>query len=197
MLPDFLNAKKLVRNRLLDYFDRRVAEHSNGLIANIPKRPLHEGAGFITQYLDGHQQDTTMRPIRSSFELKIEEVVDNPALIFQKINSMAFDVALQETTMVTESISEITEKIGNVVRTTGQVTPDDIFTIFERIEIDFNSDGTARMPTIYAGDKMLAGLSSAFDMIKSDPKLEQRFTDIMNKKKAEWNAREVNRELVG
>ena len=53
------------------------------------------------------------------------------------------------------------------------------------------------MPTIYAGDKMLAGLSSAFDMIKSDPKLEQRFTDIMNKKKAEWNAREVNRELVG
>lgn len=197
MLPDFLKAKELVRDKLLDFFDKRVSEHSNGLIPNIPRRPLHEGAGFITKYLDGVQQDTTMRPIKSSFELKIEEIVENPALIFERINAMAIDVAVQQATMVTDSISEVTEKIGNVVRSAGEVTPNEIFEIFEKIEIDFNSDGTARMPTIYGGDKMLAGLSKAFDLIKSDPKLEQRFTDIMNKKKDEWNARENNRELVG
>lgn len=197
MFPDFPKAKKLIDEQIFDFFEKQIEYHSQGLIANIPKRIIQEGDGFYTEYSKDLSHQSEMRPIHTSFEYSTKEVLENPNIIFDKLDRMAKDAAYQQTVMIFDSISEVTEKVGNVVKSKGKMTAEDIFNVFEKIVIDFNKDGTARMPTIHAGEQMTQDAIAAFKEIDETPELRERFNKIMEKQKSDWHDRENNRELVG
>lgn len=196
MFPNFPKTKQNLHNALMEFFQNQVFVHSGGLIKDIPKRIIHEGNGFIMEYEDGMIDDTKLTLMRSSFEYNARELIKNPGDIFSKLNEMAKSHAMQELKLVVDKISEVSEKIGNVTKYKKEITPEDLFDAFEKITIDFNADGSARMPQIWGGEAIMRALPKVFEQIDKDPVLTKKFTDIMDRQKQKWHDREVNRKLV-
>lgn len=109
---------------------------------------------------------------------------------------MAKDIAAQQSHMAIETITEVTEKAGQVVKTHKETIPEDIFNMFEKIKMDFNDDGSPRDYSIYAGHDMYLSMIKTIEQIEKDPALKARLDQIMKTQKQNWVDRENNRKLV-
>jgi hypothetical protein len=197
MFPDFPKAKKAIHKHLMDFFHQRIHFHSGSLVKEIPKRVIQEGSGQVMKYADGTIHESALSSIRAeSGPVHPEKIIENPDEVYRIFDEMAKEVAIQQSKLIIEGISDVTEKIGNTIKTKGAITPESILEMFEKITIDFNPDGTPKMPTIYAGDLMMKELPKVFQSISSDPLLEKRFQDIMDNQKLRWYDRAANRKLV-
>jgi hypothetical protein len=197
MLPDFPKSKKLIGRQINEFSKAAMKFHSGAFFRDVPHRIMHEGNSFVSEYSESLSHTTDIKKIESSFQWDIEEVLKNKALLFEKLSELARHMADQQTRLAIETISDVTEKVGNVVRSTGDVTPEDIFGMYEKVQIDFNADGTPRMPSIIAGDAMLIKIRKALEIISNDAEYKKKFDAIIETQKAQWNDRENNRKLVG
>lgn len=197
MLPDFLEAKKLVRLEIDKMLEKLIQHHSGRIALDIPHKPIHEGDGFITQYNEEFRHESDLKPIGSSFDINIDEIVNNPGLVFEKFDEVAMDAADQQARLIFDTLSDVTEKAGNVIRKSGKLTPDDFFEMIDKIQIDFNSDGTARMPSFYTNHELFMNMSDIFREIENSEELKKKLDVKMSMKKSEWRDRENNRKLVG
>ena len=109
---------------------------------------------------------------------------------------MAQDFADQQAKMSIKTISEVTELVGNTHRSKGTVTPADILSMYEKVEITFRSTGEPNMPSIIAGGQMADQINAALIEIQGNEEYKQKFNQIMENKKKEWYDRENNRKLV-
>jgi hypothetical protein len=97
-----------------------------------------------------------------------------------------------------EMMHQTTEKTGNVVDAGGKpFSPELMLEALEKIEIDFNSDGSPRMPTMALGEAQRAKLLESANDSESMAIFEMRRDKIIDRKREEWRAREANRILVG
>lgn len=197
MLPDFQKAKQLMMDKLIKFFEQRVAQYSRGLLPMTPTKLIHEGDGFRMEYSPEFSHESSYKAIHSRLDFKADELIKNPNLVYQYMDSMAADHAIQQTIFVFDSVSEVTEKAGNVIKAKGAVSAEDILELMEKITIDFDTDGNPNMPSIHAGEKIIGELKSVLQEIESSPKLRERLTNIMTRQKSDWNDRENNRKLVG
>ena len=69
--------------------------------------------------------------------------------------------------------------------------------MMETIWINFNADGTARMPTMVISPSNQESVKAMIQQMENSPELKKRFDYIMTEKREEWNAREADRILVG
>lgn len=92
---------------------------------------------------------------------------------------------------------EVTEKTGNVVDGRGQpLSYEKILEVFETMQIDFDSDGNPKMPTMVINPT----LEPRVKQLMNDPaakEFEKNLGAIIDKKRLEWREREANRTLVG
>lgn len=91
-----------------------------------------------------------------------------------------------------KNITEITDATGNTINAMGKpLTYDMILDLFEKIEIGFDDTGKPLFPTLVMPPQMIEGLKK----IKPTPKQIQREKQIIEEKRAIFNAKKHTRRL--
>lgn len=89
-------------------------------------------------------------------------------------------------------LSEVTDAVGNTVDTQGQPFSFDLFNdALEKIHVEFDDQGNPLLPTIMANPNTYETIKD----ITPTPEQTQRFRQIINAKKEEYNAKKRTRRL--
>lgn len=197
MLPDLPRSKSLINAFITEIVKESLRQHCGPYFSEIPEKPIHEGDAFATKYSESFTQESNLQEIVGSSDFNKDEILSNKTIIIKKLVEIGQQMGDQQMKMLFETISDVTEKVGNVVESKKDITPDDIFNIYNKITIDFNPDGTARLPTIITGTEMFPKMQKVLETIFADANYKKKFEEIIEAQKKRWYDRENNRKLVG
>lgn len=197
MLPDFSLAKKEIKKRIDQYLEERVRYHSGEVFGNIQHRPIHEGEGLYTEYEDGTTHETEMRQIHSTMDFSKNELMNDPSLRFKKLDEMAKEIAFEQSKLIVDGISEITEKVGNVIKGKGKFSAEDYLSVMRKITIDFNKDGSPRLPSMVVSPEQQKEIEKVIQEVEKSETLNAEYKKIIEQQRSNWHDRESNRKLVG
>ena len=196
MLPDFPKTKKLINKDFEAFLKDKVKEYAQLPLSDERNKIVHEGDGITINYDNERSHDTSFKNLGGSYTVNIDEIMDNPKKIYDKLDELARTIAEKQGKMFIETISEVTEKFGQTTTRKGDPTAEDLLSIYEKVQITFNSDGTPNLPTIYCGIHMIEKMKIASRELFETDEFNKRFQQIINTKKQDWVDRENNRKLV-
>ena len=91
-----------------------------------------------------------------------------------------------------KSLSEITDATGRTVNAKGQpLTADMILDLMEKVEFGFDDDGNPQYPTLFLPPTAIERLKA----LKPTPEQDQRWKQIIEEKRAKFNASKRTRRL--
>jgi hypothetical protein len=198
MLPDFPKLKeRLLR---LAWFEHRGRIQADELIGAIRAVPYHEGRGFATGDVDGYVEHTEPEVRAFSYEIERDAIIDRGVDALRESLAKATALQLQAMhEMLLRKAGEATERVGNKVDAGGQPFSAELyFQMLETVQIDFDEVGR---PDI-SGRRMVMHPDQAervralMEQWEKDESFQQRYRDIMLKKREDWRDRESNRKLV-
>lgn len=198
MLPDFPKIKaRLLR---LAWFEHRGRIQADELIGAIRAVPYHEGRGFATGDVDGYVEHTEPEVRAFPYKMERSAIIDRGLDAFRESLAQATALQIQAMhEMLLRKAAEATERVGNKVDAGGQPFSAELyFRMLETVQIDFDELGR---PDI-SGTRMVVhpeqaeGVRTLMEQWENDESFQQRYRDIMLKKREEWCDRESNRKLV-
>lgn len=196
MLPDFPDLKKKCCEALTRLM--RDLARGDGLLAQIPVGRDFEGNKMSSGDVQGSIRDSGYTEISSETSISADELVEKGfGAYIERVQKVAEDMQRQQTQMIFKRLEETTEEVGNVVDGKGRPLDSSIYLdAIEKVWIDFNDDGTPRMPTLVVHPTLGEKLKTLFPQWEADPAFQKRRADIVARKKKEWDDRESNRRLV-
>jgi len=196
MLPDFPKIKE----KLLDLFlfGIKYIQHQNApIVALTPKHIIHEGNKSILVREETEIVNIPIKKFSSELKFDIKELESLPLKsVFERFQKMALDFATDQEKYLIETLSKELEKVGNVINNKGKPLDPELFLkLIEKIQLDFNPDGTPRFPYIFAGEKLINKLKEILELFSKEP-YKSKYEALLEKKKLEYRDRESNRKLV-
>jgi hypothetical protein len=170
-----------------------------GIVADVSRSIIHEGRRTAIVRNSGAVEETPLFQASAGFEIRPDEVPTiSLQLLRDRMDQAARDMAKQRSEGFFKTIEDAVENIGNTVNGKGQAfTPELVFEMLEKMWIDFDAQGQPRLPTVTINPAQEPQVRRAFESIQTDPNLARRFTELIDKKREEWRAREASRKLVG
>ena len=196
MLPDFPHLKKKL-SKFLDARMKSVHNHATPF-SRASAVCIQEGNCMKMIRADGSEETIEMKHHHTEVRIS-EEELESLSIedIQRKFDEAAREMADQMTKTCFDSINKAISDVGNAVRYTGMPTIEDVFRMYETIDIDFDDFGRPELPTLMCGKNMMEHLQALNSRIGSDPETNKRFANLMIRKKEEWRDREASRRLVG
>ena len=198
MLPDFLKVKEKLGEKINYQLKQALLLHL-GPLADVPTINFVEGNKAIMIREDGSVAE--MNPQ----EMKVEQVINsseleemNHEMILEKINTMAEEMAEKQKILSLEVIRKTAEEVGNVV--SGDAEPisiDLLFQMLEKVSQDFDEAGNPDELTFVANPEVYASIVKVISQAASDPAIDRRYNEIIERKREASRVRENNRKLVG
>ena len=197
MLPDYIDTKNRLQEALVRWLRLRVRYYL-GPLGDIPRYSIFEGKKTSIIRPNNQEDITEMHRLENEFSIKFDEV-PNITLeeILKRLDTVAQKMADEMARQVYTTISDAADRVGNVIRNTGKITPEAFLEMFETIDVVFNEDGEAEMPDIHIHPSMKETLKDAIKKLHEEKKYQQKFEEIMLAKKDKWRVREADRKLVG
>lgn len=195
MLPEFARVREILIKQQHAFLTAAARMYS-GPFQEAAYSIMHEGDGLVSHYDDNTVHASPVKKLASSFKINLEEIKNNPMLVYQYLLTIGRDFADQQVKMSVDTIREVTEMVGNIHQAKGVVSPDDILAMFDRVEITFGPTGEPYMPSIVAGGPMADQINAALLAIQANPEQTQKFQEIIDRKRRQWYDRENNRKLV-
>jgi hypothetical protein len=198
LLPEFPALKERFHQAVTRYLRDRARAHGV-IVPDVPRSRIFEGRGHAIVRPSGETEVTQMFEAAAEMRIPIEDI-PNLALdaLLAKLDDIAESLASQQEKHLLQTIDAGLEKSGQTIDGKGKpFSPELVFLALEKIELDFNADGTARMPTVFVHPDQIPAVRAASATFDADPALKKRFDDIIAKKREEWRAREADRRLVG
>jgi hypothetical protein len=162
----------------------RDAAHSSQLLSEI--RRISYDHGTINTLVDvkGVSTSSSMEAMTAAFALPNEIIERGDVLEFQRVlDKGVLELRKQASEMFFKKLGEAAESVGNVLDTGGQpLTGRFLCDLFERIEIEFDQQGRARMPTIVCPPDKREQVRELLE----DPAVQIRLDVILREK---WLAR--------
>lgn len=198
MLPDLPNLKSEIQ-KILDLYLAKQINIRLGFIGESPKQIIHEGNRTRVIREDGSVEETELQMASAEITLNIDDIpFFTPEKRLSMINETADKMAKNMSTMLLESLQGTLEKAGRVIDQKGKpLDADAIFSLFEFTQIDFDRAGMHVPFSLVLSPELFEKAAQTLERIKSDPKLRERYEEIMLKKRMEWLDREAARKLVG
>lgn len=193
MIPNFPKAKKTIDNQVNDFCRERTKYYSGSILRN--KKLVHEGNVIAAHYRDNVTYESQLKVIQSTFQISTEELLSDKGDVLLKLDEMMKDMATQQVISMYAQISEICDATGQTNQTPG-ATPESVFQMLEKIEMDCDENGELIIPQIHGGTETIERFKAVMSEIDSTPHLAMRFTAIMEQKKKDYFDRENNRKLV-
>jgi hypothetical protein len=198
MLPDYPRLKADLSVRLVQFLRARHDFHL-GPLSHINRIRFHEGDAYSLRRSSGEEEPGEFKEAAALITIKDEEV---PAMtlesLLRKLDDAAQDMARQMAEGVYGSISAAMERVGNVVDAGGQrLTAQTILEALSKIQIDFNRDGSPRMPEMHIHPSLSEAVRLAGEELEKNGALKRQLRQLLVEKREEWRAREASRRLVG
>lgn len=198
MLPDLPRMKKDIAELFQIIFKNRLNTYL-GVVGEVPRYIIKEGANPVTLRPDDSRDETKLQAASAETNFSIEEI---PRLSVEqritKLDDAAREMASQISSHAFATINEAVDKVGNVVDAKGKpFSPEAIFEVLEKIQLDFDEDGKHKEITVVIPPALSDRARETLVQLHSDPKLSLRYQELIEKKREEWRAREAARKLVG
>jgi hypothetical protein len=198
MLPDFPKLKeRLLR---LAWFEHRGRVQADDLIGAIRATPYFEGREFATGDVDGHVEHTDAEVVAFPYEIQRSAIIERGLDALRE--SLARATALQIQAMhemLLHKAGQATARVGNQVDADGKpFSAERYFKMLETVHIDFDELGRPDIsgtPMVMHPDQA-EPVRALMEQWQQDESFQQRYREIMLKKRDEWRDRESNRKLV-
>ncbi len=197
MLPYFPKEKQLIEKFWNDYLARKCKEFL-GVFSTIPSFAIHEGDRWKIVRSDGVESEQPYQEMSSLLTIELSEVPElTTEKIKAKLDAVAEDMARQMSQSIFRELKQVTEQTGNAVDARGKPLTKELFLeLFEKVESDFTPDGQLIPPSIVMPPDAWKANESKFREWENDKEFIRRHTEIINKKREAWYAREASRKLV-
>ena len=94
-------------------------------------------------------------------------------------------------------VREEVESVGNVVNLRGgELTPEAILQVLEKLVVDFDERGYPVWPTIVTAPEKHEATEAAWRELEENPRYRSQFKELIQRKFEEYRVRESNRRLV-
>ena len=197
MLPDYTKLKEEILDVLHAFFIQRVNVYCQGT-KEIPRYHVFEGKGSTAIIRpNGEKDPTNMKEGSAGFEIEMKDV---PFLtindLANKIDAAAKNMASQITQNLYQTISEVTEKTGNVVK--GKpMSAEAILEVYDKMFILFDDNGNPELPIAHIHPNLKEKTIEAFKKIDNDPETKKKYEEIILRKREQYLAEQASRKLVG
>lgn len=167
-------------------------------MGELSRHRVFEGHHSAIVRPSGEEDETEFREFSAESEIPSKTVLyANLDEILECFIPVAEAMANDHEKMFFETMHQVTEKTGNVVDGGGKpLSHESILKVLETIQIDFDSDGNPRMPTMMISPAMEPRLKELINDPASK-EFEKKQKEIIDRKRLEWRDREANRTLVG
>lgn len=196
MLPDFPVLKAELQKMLFAKLRHRV-NTGDPVLSQVRRFTQHEGRQMrYEQYGGGTVQDEAEQ-ICVGFEIPLAEV---PFLIGERLDAKLEEIAQEliskSAKFFFQKVGESCQKVGTAMDAGGKpVSPEMLLEMISTVQTEFGPDGKPTNIFVVHPD-MLPALKKVAEEIENDPELKQRQTEITERQREAWSARESNRKLV-
>jgi hypothetical protein len=148
---------------------------------------------------DGTQEVNPLQKLEAGMEISLKDYEKlTPADMFKRLQEQMQDFQLKKSKALFDKLRKTTEEVGHVSNLHGQpLTGEFLIESYKKLHIDFEGDGTPRMPTIVCGSEAKQVFERAIKEIQDNPELARKFAAVIDEKRREWRDRESSRKLVG
>ena len=196
MLPDFPGLKAEVLKISLAKLRHRV-DTGDPVLSQVRRFRQHEGSLMQYEQYGGTKVQEGFEKIGTEFTVPLSDV---PTLVGEKLDAkleeMAQELISRSAKAFFRKAGEISEKAGTSIDAKGKpVSPKMLLDMMSAVQMEFEPDGTPAQSFVIHPD-MFPALKKVSDQIENDPELKRRNTEILERQREAWAARESNRKLV-
>jgi len=168
------------------------------MLGQIASHIVYEGATTDIIRDDGSAEETPMQQHSANIVIKVVPISEfTLEAVDHYLDEIAEQFAKSMSQAMHETISDAADKSGNVVDGQGQpISFDLLLEAFEKIQIDFNDDGTWSAPSIVVSPQQFERIM-ALDKSPEAADYKRKLDNLIEVKRAEYNRREANRVLAG
>ncbi len=178
----------------MEQFNNTI-QRNLGFMADSPRYIVHEGEthGFLRP--SGKDDSSALKQFSAGDSLDILKLNSGDTTeVLKFINTIALSYADQMKAQMFDTISDVCDENGNTVNANNLSLEEMILEMYNKIQIDFNHDGSPKMPQIILGEGYFDKIKELFD--NSGQELNKKIDIIISNKKQDWLERENNRKLV-
>jgi hypothetical protein len=196
MLPDFPKIKLKFQEELTRYLRNLIRQEP--LLSQIRQVRMFEGNKLSTRDETGEIDKSPFQDFSAELQIDRKDIIAKGILAYlEKLTNVAEQIQKQQAKMVFENIEKVTKRIGNVVDGRGRPFDFEMFYEgIEKVQIEFDDTGKPHLPTFFVDPKLGAKIKEMMPQWQQNKDYERQMTDLLNRKKVEWNDRESNRKLV-
>lgn len=198
MLPDLRKVKRELHKVHLKMISA-LAQKQLGAFSDIPMHIIHEGDGMATLRADGTAEESGMSTVSAESSLDVGKVATlTSAERYDVLADLARRMVEGMSRQLYGDLDRTLEAAGQVVNGKGKgVTPELLLELLEKIEMDFDDAGQMKNMRLVMPPESRQDFARAQGQLDTDPILQQRYNDIMQRKREAYHAREAARKLVG
>ena len=195
MLPDFPAQKRHFASIIGDTIRGRLQK--DPLISMIHIHHMHEGSAVHVQS-PSFEDNVEMEQVGFEGEVAHEDLIrEGPSIYIRQALAAAEKFIEAHHQMLFEKVNQVTEQTGNVTDARGKsFSPEMLLEALERIELDFDDAGNAKMPTMVMHPKLLESIRDKIPEWEQDPKYLERRSEIIERKRKDWIDRQNRRVLA-
>lgn len=196
MLPDYPNIKRNLINKFNEAIRNEIQK--DPLFSKIKIHYVNEGNVMISSSMDGYSEKKEYEEMSTRFEIKTEEIISKgPNAYFSRIKTIAKEMIKKQHQSLFKKMHEVTQRTGNVVDAKSKpLSPQLINEALEKVTIDFDEYGNPIFPSLVMHPDQFEKIKDQLPIWESDPEVQKRYKEIIEKKRREWFDRESNRKLV-
>lgn len=191
MLPEFPKA----RRKMLDLWNTAFFRGMNGneaFLADIPVRVQKEGG---TAFIGGGDMDYKLHSVSFSFPtrdaegMSVEEFFGSPL-------KLGAEMAGQQARTLFDAMRKPSPHGMPFEWKPGELKFEQMFEVWEKMDLDFGSDGKPRWPTMFIPPDAHTEIKASLLKWHEDPECRKKWDDLIERKRKEFDEREARRRLV-
>lgn len=196
MLPDFIAVKRRLSERLQASIN--PMKNSSSFVSTVNHTHAYEGDGFSVHREQGDIALGTYETYEQSVQISLRDIQEKGfAPVLAALNDLREQMTSAIEKEMISRISEACDEVGNTVHSRGQPFTIELFLdLLERLEFQFDQNGQWQKPSLVIHPNQSQEFRVQFERLENEPDLQQRVTEIIDRKRDEWHDRETHRKLV-
>jgi len=193
MLPDFIETKKILKDRLRKFLIERTSRH--GVFPdNVRNIPLYECISYDQTRFDGSQETKKLEKLQGKIVLTKESLNEKGFIaVLEAYEKASKEIADEQQAFFFRRFDEIIKNSGQEVDAKGKpFTPELLLETLEKMYLDFDENGEPIFPTFFTGKNLFERAKKWQDSKEYKIKLDE----LIERKYSEWRYHESNRRLV-
>lgn len=195
MLPDYPEIKREIQIKFQNLVVKEIQKDS--LIGIIPKKYVYEGNFLNTTSIDGYHKNSEYQSISAELRVKPEDIIERGLdAYYSKIQEIGREIAKKQNEITIKAIDEATDRVGNCINCKSKPIGEWYLEVLDKVYINFDNFGNPLIPSLFVSPRDYERIKNDLEELSSDPTIQEKLKEIIDRKKGIWIDRESNRKLV-